>query len=177
MSEPFLGQISMFGGNFAPAGWTFCNGQLLAIAQNQALFSILGTIYGGDGETTFGLPDLRGRAPIHWGSGAGLSTRSIGAKGGAETVTLTTSQIPSHDHTLLADAGSANASTPLGNAHAIGEDPNRNALNQYSNVAPTSAMHADTVGSTGGGQSHENMMPWQAVSYIIALTGVFPSPN
>lgn len=177
MSEPFLGQITMFGGNFAPRGWAFCNGQLLAISQNSALFSLLGTIYGGDGETTFALPELRGRAPIHWGSGPGLSTRNIGAKGGVETVTLTTNQIPSHDHALFGDAGSANASTPLGNAHATGEDPNRNPLNQYSNVAPTSAMHADTVGNTGGGQAHENMMPWQAVSYIIALTGVYPSPS
>ena len=120
MSEPFVGEIRMFAGNFAPRGWAFCDGQLLAVSQNDALFSLLGTIYGGDGRTTFGLPDLRGRVPIHAGSGPGLSPRRLGAKAGAENVTLTVNQLPSHSHRLSGSANLASESRPEGNVLGSG---------------------------------------------------------
>ncbi len=182
MSEPFIGEIQMFGGNFAPRGYAFCDGTLLPIAQNTALFSILGTIYGGDGRVTFGLPDLRGRIPVHAGSGPGLSSRRLGEKFGAETVTLTVNQIPSHTHaptveTLKATATAPNTSDPTGATVA--------AVMTYSNLAADTLnadMQAGSVehpapGATGGGQSHSNMAPFQAINFIIALQGLFPSRN
>ena len=166
--EPFIGQIMMFGGNFAPRGWAFCDGQLLPISQNTALFSLLGTTYGGDGRTTFALPDLRGRTPIHSGHGPGLSDYRQGSKGGQETVTLTVNQMPSHNHVVKAnlDEGTSdevennylsNSSTPLYSSSADG------------NLNTSSVVH------TGGGQAHSNMQPYLAIQYVIALQGIFPS--
>ena len=133
MSDPFIGEIKMFAGNFAPRGWALCDGQLLAVSQNDALFSLFGTIYGGDGRTTFGLPDLRGRIPIHAGSGPGLSPRRLGAKGGAENVTLTTAQLPAHKHDIFASSAGASAGNPLNNVSA-----NTAPTNVYSTALATS---------------------------------------
>ena len=172
MSDPFIGEIMLFGGNFAPRGWAFCDGQLLAINSNSALFSLLGTIYGGDGRTTFALPDLRGRAPLHQGNGPGLGNRNIGQRGGAEQVTLNVTQIPSHTHALEGSSNEATTNAPGGGA--VMADTNT-AL--YSAGAPGSALSGLAVASNGGSQSHPNMMPYLAVNYCIALVGVFPSRN
>lgn len=171
--DPFLGQIMMFGGNFAPRGWAFCNGQLLAISANSALFSLLGTAYGGDGRTTFGLPDLRGRVPIHQGTGPGLRTARLGAKGGEESVTLNTLQIPSHSH-----SGTIEAADPV--ARGTGTDSPTNAYPAQGSTYATSKnvrMASDAVltNPTGGSQAHDNMQPYQVVSYVIALQGIYPS--
>ena len=177
--EPFIGQIQAFGFNFAPRGWAFCNGQLLPINQNTALFALLGTTYGGDGRTTFGLPELRGRAALHSGTGPGLSSRSLGQKGGAETTTLTVNEMPSHNHgsddpSLRATANPANTNDPAGNALAMA--PAYNDSNP-----PATDMDADSVdhpmGGTGGDQAHDNMQPYMVLNYCIALTGSFPSRN
>jgi microcystin-dependent protein len=167
--EPFIGQIMMFAGNFEPRGWAFCNGQLLPISQNTALFSILGTTYGGNGQTTFALPDLRGRLPMHWGSGPGLTPRQIGEVGGSESVTLTVNQMPAHTHTLNAVNDDAKASTVDGNL--LG-----NAQTQvYSSEAPSARMAATAIASTGGGQPVPVESPFLCITFIIALEGVFPS--
>ena len=170
MSEPFIGEIRMFAGNFAPRGWAFCDGQLLAVAQNDALFSLYGTIYGGDGRTTFALPDLRGRLPIHAGSGPGLSPRPIGARGGAEQVTLTTNQLPPHSHTLQASPDAATDTSPAGKtfAQVAGGD-------LYGSIAPTASFENSAVGTTGGSQAHPNLMPFLCVNFICALVGIYPS--
>lgn len=173
MSEPFIGEIIMFGGNFAPRGWAFCDGQLLAISSNTALFSILGTTYGGDGKTTFALPDLRGRVAIHPGAGAGLSRYTLGEKGGAESVTLTTNNLPSHSHTL-------EASTSPGTSNS----PTSNVLGSYGTSAPPSGPYVSgsanttmgtSVGNTGGNQSVGIVQPYLSVNFIIAITGIYPS--
>jgi len=174
MSEPFLGEIRMFGGNFAPRGWAFCDGQLLAIAQNTALFSLLGTTYGGDGRTTFGLPDLRGRAPIHEGSGPGLSNYPLGSKGGSETTTLTVQNLPSHNHVARAAGPAGNSNDAIGNVWA--DDAGVSSAT-YSSAAATGSMRGDAIGNTGGNQSFSNVQPYLAVSFIIALQGVYPSRN
>ena len=179
--EPFIGQIIMFGGNFAPRNWAFCNGQLLAINQNQALFSILGTTYGGDGRTTFGLPELRGRVAVHSGgsSGPGLTNRPLGSRSGTETNTLTTNQLPSHNHTATMRAESAPGSTgnPTGNLLGVVTT----GANIYAPPVPATevSMSSDSivVNNTGGNQSVNNMQPFTAVNYIIALQGTFPSRN
>lgn len=169
MSEPFLGEIKMFAGNFAPRGYAFCNGQLLAVSQFDALFSLLGTIYGGDGRTTFALPDLRGRTPIHVGSGPGLTLRNIGTRGGQERVTLATNNLPAHNHgSITAVNDAANSTSPAGNTLANSTTP------VYVPGSPQ-AMDPAAVTTTGSGQSHPNMMPFHAIHYIIALQGVFPS--
>lgn len=174
MSEPFVGEIRMFAGNFAPRGWAFCDGQLLAVSQNDALFSLLGTIYGGDGRTTFGLPDLRGRLPIHAGSGPGLSPRRLGAKGGAENVTLTVNQLPSHGHNLGANASAGNSTNPSG---YFAQDAAGS--NLYLNGASTqpAALNPATIGNVGGSRSHTNLMPFLCLNFIIALFGIYPSRN
>lgn len=171
MSEPFVGEIRMFAGNFAPRGWAFCDGQLLAVSQNDALFSLLGTIYGGDGRTTFGLPDMRGRIPIHPGTGAGpgLSPRRIGQKAGSENVTLTENQLPVHSHTS-ASTNIANKSNPSNNVLA---DSGRN--NIYSENTTPANLSSSASPSVGGSQSHSNMMPYLCINYIIALFGIYPS--
>lgn len=167
--EPFIGQILLFGGNFAPRGWALCDGQLLPIAQNSALFSILGTTYGGDGINTFALPDLRGRAPVHMGHGPGLSNYRLGEKTGVESVTLTVAQIPSHSHTAGANA---NGNPPTSS------DPRNGTLagaNIYDSGAPETTLQSGAGGSTGGSQSHTNIQPVLTVNFIIALVGLFPS--
>ena len=167
MSEPFLGEIIMFGGNFAPNGWAVCDGQLLSISSNPTLFSILGTAFGGDGRTTFGLPDLRGRVPVH------PATTGLGVKGGAETVTLNASQLPVHTHSVQAASAAATSGDPTGNVLAQ--------FSTATNVSgdPTNLVATDpaAVANTGGGQSHTNLQPFLAVSFIIALSGLFPSRN
>lgn len=173
MATPFLGQIMMFGGNFAPLGWAFCDGSLLAIAQNDALFALIGTIYGGDGQTTFALPDLRGRVPIHQGQGPGLSSYVMGQKAGTETVTVTTNQLPSHTHALACATGAGNVVSPS-NAYFAG-DPTNNSGGF--NSAGGSAMNAAVISAAGGSQPHENMMPFLAVNFVIALEGIFPQRN
>ena len=172
--EPFIGQIMMFGGNFAPRGWALCDGQLLPIAQNSALFSILGTTYGGDGKTTFGLPDLRGRAPMHAGHGPGLSARQLGQKSGSETNTLTTNQIPSHKHGLNASNEPGSINTAAGNSlGSFGQSLPPSG--PYTSSSPNTPMNAGAIGSTGGGQPVNNMQPFQVVNFVIALQGIFPS--
>jgi len=174
MSEPFVGQINMFAGNFAPRGWAFCSGQLLAISQNTALFSLLGTVYGGDGQTTFALPDLRGRVPIHPGTGVGLSPRSLGETGGAETVALAESQLPSHTHTATpkCNSGVANQQSPVGNVPAV-EAAGVTAT--YSDQGYNADMATWLTDAAGGSQDHDNMPPFLAVNFIIALQGIYPS--
>jgi len=163
--NPFIGEIILFGGNFAPRGWAFCNGQLLPIAQNTALFSILGTTYGGDGRTTFALPDLRGRAAIHPGNGPGLSSYRLGEKGGSETNTLTVNQIPAHSHSIGASE------------EATATDPNSGyvAGTGAAAFATSTDVQLKPTGNTGGGQSVNNIQPYECVNFIIALQGTFPS--
>ncbi|WP_428699394.1 phage tail protein [Stappia sp.] len=170
MSEPFVGEIRMFAGNFAPRGWAFCDGQLLAVSQNDALFSLLGTIYGGDGRTTFGLPDMRGRLPIHAGHGPGLSERRLGAKSGEEKVTLTVNQMPSHGHPARADTNIGTEATPAGNVTATST-----AVDIYFDGTADSNLRAEAVTHAGGSQSHTNLMPFLCVHFIIALFGIYPS--
>ncbi|MCX4248096.1 phage tail protein [Paraliomyxa miuraensis] len=169
--EPFIGQIIMFAGNFAPRGWALCDGQLLPISQNQALFSILGTTYGGDGRTTFALPDLRGRASLHAGSGPGLTPRSLGQKSGEETVTLTVNQMPSHGHVVNAADTMANVRSPSNAVLA------QEATGAYQNGRTDVTMNPAMIGNSGGSQPHDNMQPYLVVNYIIALEGIFPSRN
>ncbi len=171
MSEPFVGEIRMFAGNFAPRGWAFCDGQLLAVSQNDALFSLLGTIYGGDGRTTFGLPDLRGRIPIHAGHGPGLSERRLGAKGGAEQVTLTVNQMPSHGHPLMASSNGGFLPNPSSDAVLAAS----NVIELYSGDPQDVNLNTAAVTSIGGSRSHTNLMPFLCVNFIMALVGIYPS--
>ncbi|MDF2178068.1 tail fiber protein [Aliiglaciecola sp. CAU 1673] len=166
MSDPFIAEVRIFAGNFAPRGWAFCDGQLLPIAQNTALFSLIGTTYGGDGRTTAALPNLQGRAPMHPGRGPGLTDRRLGERVGIETVTLTEAQIPNHSHTLVAfsDATASSPSTSVG----LGAAPMYGAGTQV-------AMDSDIVGATGGNQAHNNMQPYLGINFIIALQGLYPS--
>ena len=171
--ETFLGEIRMFAGNFAPTGWAFCQGQLLPIAQNQALFSLLGTTYGGDGRTTFALPDLRGRVPVGFGQGPGLSNREIGEKFGSELVTLNINQMPSHNHTVNAVTTEGNQNLPTNSLPA-----NTKALDkEYSDANANTTMKATMVNPTGGNQPFGVSQPSLGVNFIIALQGVFPSRN
>ncbi len=169
--EPFLGQIMYFGFNFAPRGWAHCDGQLLPISQNTALFSLLGTIYGGDGRTTFALPDLRGRVPLHMGTGAGLTPRPIGQRSGVENMTLSVNNLPSHNHSLVVSTANGNTASPEGNfiANAGAFD------NDFDSNVGTGAMNSDSVTNTGGGQSFSIIQPYLVVNACIALTGIFPS--
>lgn len=175
MSEPFVGEIRMFAGNFAPRGWAFCDGQLLAVSQNDALFSLLGTVYGGDGRTTFGLPDLRGRIPLHAGTGPGLSPRRLGAKGGEEQVTLTVNQLPAHRHDWQATSSNATNVSPVGSPDPIPYAQPLNADVYRDGTPPTVDFSGSAVGNTGGSQPHTNVMPFLCVHFIIALFGIFPS--
>lgn len=179
--EPFIGQMIMFGGNFAPRGWAFCDGQLLAISQNQALFSILGTIYGGDGRTTFALPDLRGRAAVGEGQGPGLSPRQLGQKSGTETTTLTAANLPSHNHVAaLKHAGETNVSG-TGTGKLLASDTRGGVAlpTVYADGPATGNLAAGAVevGFTGANQSFNNVQPSLAINYIIALQGTYPSRN
>jgi microcystin-dependent protein len=164
MSSPFIGEIRMFAGNFAPLGWSFCDGSVVAIDQNTALFQLIGTTYGGDGVQTFNLPDLRSRVPVHVGPGFTLAQT-----GGEETVTLTVQQIPSHFHVPRAKSVAGNQASPAGGVWAA------SSLNQYTANAPSSSMDAAALGSAGGGQAHDNMVPFLVINFILSLFGVFPS--
>lgn len=164
MAQPYVGEIRMFAGNFAPAGWMFCDGQLLPISEFTTLFNLIGTTYGGDGQSTFGLPDLRGRIPLHQGSGFTLAET-----GGAETVTLTTQQIPAHNHAMLASDDVPSASTPENNLTG------QAAAKLYRTGAPSVFLAASAVSPTGGSQPHENFQPYLCVDFIISLFGIFPS--
>ncbi|MES2112207.1 MAG: tail fiber protein [Bacteroidota bacterium] len=176
--EPYVGQISMFGGNFAPRGWQMCNGQLLAISQWSALFSILGTTYGGDGVTTFALPNLQSRIPIHWGSGPGLSPYAIGEITGSESVTLTSQQMPMHNHLVNANSQAATQSTPGTFLLALSNDPAASTvINTYTDAAADSTMNPAMIMPAGGSQPHNNIQPVLAITFIIALEGVYPSRN
>ncbi|MEW5848835.1 MAG: tail fiber protein [Myxococcota bacterium] len=166
--EGYLGEIRLFAGNFAPLSWAFCNGQLLSIAEYSALFAILGTTYGGDGESTFALPDLRGRFPLSAGTGSGLTARTQGEAGGVETVTLTQNQVPSHTHLIAASSAAGTTTSPAGAYPA--------AATLYGSAAETQVGSA-LLQSVGGSQPHENMPPYLGLNYIICLSGIFPSQN
>ncbi len=169
MSQPYVGEIRMFAGNFAPAGWMFCEGQLLPISEYETLFNLIGTTYGGDGQSTFALPDLRGRLPIHQGNGFTLAET-----GGVETVTLSVSQIPAHSHPYLATINPDNVGSPQ---NAVVGQLSGAAVKLFSGVAPTAAMAPSSVSSTGGSQPHDNFQPYLCIDFIISLFGVFPSPT
>lgn len=173
MADPFIGEIRMFACNFAPQTWAFCNGQLLPIAQNTALFSILGTTYGGDGRTTVGLPNLQGRAPMHYGHGPGLTQRRLGQAGGTSDVTLTADNMPSHTHTVRGVAAPASSFGPGTTGSAVLARSVGGAA--YTSGSASDELAAAAVGNTGGGQAHTNLQPYQVVSFCIALQGLFPS--
>ena len=167
MAQPYVGEIRMFAGNFAPAGWMFCEGQLLPISENETLFQLLGTTYGGDGESTFALPDLRGRLPLHQGNGFILAET-----GGAEEITLTVNQIPAHSHPLLASGAGGTTVNAQGNL--LSSSPS---ITMYIEDVPAANMHASAIGAVGGSQPHTNFQPYLCVSFIISLFGIFPSPT
>jgi microcystin-dependent protein len=167
MAQPYVGEIRMFAGNFAPAGWMFCEGQLLPISENETLFQLIGTTYGGDGQSTFALPDLRGRIPIHQGNGFILAET-----GGAEEITLTVSQIPAHSHPLLASADTNNTVNPQGNV--LGAPLS---ATPYFAASPATSLSPSAAGSVGGSQPHNNFQPYLCVDFIISLFGIFPSPT
>lgn len=166
MAQPYVGEIRIFAGNFAPAGWNLCEGQLLPISEYETLFNLIGTTYGGDGESTFGLPDLRGRIPLHFGNGYVMAET-----GGAEEITLTVQQIPQHNHPWLATAATATNSSPVGNALAQGTAA------FYDNGTPSTPMASGMISPVGGSQPHENRQPYICINYIISLFGIFPSPT
>ena len=166
MAQPYVGEIRMFAGNFAPAGWMFCEGQLLPISENETLFQLIGTTYGGDGESTFALPDLRGRLPIHQGNGVILAET-----GGAEEITLTVQQIPAHSHPMLATNDIPVQSNPANNL------PGQAAAKFYRAGAPSVQLSPQAVSATGGSQPHTNFQPYLCINYIISLFGIFPSPT
>ena len=167
MPEPFVGEIRMFGGSFAPAGWAFCNGQLIPISENDILFNLIGTTYGGDGQETFALPNLQGRVPMHVGGGF-----ILGEAAGTESVTLTTQQIPIHTHAMIATGEIGALNTPTNNilAQCAG-------VKTYTAAAPNTALKAQVVTPVGGSQPHENMQPFLVISFIISLFGIYPPPS
>lgn len=166
MAQPYVGEIRMFGGNFAPAGWMFCEGQLLPISENETLFQLIGTTYGGDGQSTFALPDLRGRIPIHQGNGFILAET-----GGAEEITLTVNQIPIHSHPLVASADPAGGKSPLNGLFS------RTPADAYASEFTPDLLSAVTISTTGGSQPHTNFQPYLCIDFIISLFGIFPSPT
>lgn len=172
MSSPFVAEIRIFAGNFAPRGYAFCSGQILPISQNTALFSLLGTTYGGNGQTTFALPDLRDRFPMHWGQGLGLSNRLLGETDGAASVTLLESQIPSHSHALQASPASATDAAPARNRTLAATG-----APAYGPAFDLVPLAQEALEPAGGGQPHENRQPFLALSFVIALQGIFPSRN
>ncbi|MGD2111337.1 MAG: tail fiber protein [Phycisphaerae bacterium] len=175
MSEPFIGEIRMWGLNFAPRGWAFCNGQLLPISQNTALFSLLGTTYGGDGRTTFGLPNLQGRAPVHPGRGPGLTTRRLGETGGVTTVQLSDAQMPQHTHAMQASGLPGQLNAP-GSDRGIARSSGGFAY-QTDGSANLESMASQAVLATGGSQAHNNLQPLLCVTFCIALIGIYPTRN
>jgi len=172
MSQPFVGEIRIFAGNFAPSGWMFCAGQLLPIAQYEALYSLIGTTYGGDGQSTFALPNLQGRIPIHSGTSTSGGSYVTGEQGGTESVTLTPAQMPAHTHPLYATKDPANQRNPAGSRFALTESP------LYAAPDPSPATLAgEALGFAGSGQPHSNLQPYLCVSFIISLFGIYPSPT
>lgn len=169
MAQPYVGEIRMFSGNFAPAGWMFCEGQLLPISENETLFQLIGTTYGGDGQSTFALPDLRGRIPVHQGNGFILAET-----GGAEDITLTANQIPGHSHTLLATSSQATAAATAG---AVAAQATGATISPYGSDNPRIALAPASIRPVGGSQPHQNMQPYLCVNFIISLFGIFPSPT
>lgn len=167
MAQPYVGEIRMFAGNFAPAGWMFCEGQLLPISENETLFQLIGTTYGGDGQSTFALPDLRGRLPLHMGNGFVLAET-----GGAEEITLTASQIPAHSHPLLASTAGGTIASPANSVLAESV-----AINPYIEDQANSNMNPAAVSAVGGSQPHTNFQPYLCVNFIISMFGIFPSPT
>ncbi|HKQ73051.1 MAG TPA: tail fiber protein [Blastocatellia bacterium] len=174
MSDPFVAEIRIVGFNFAPIGWAFCNGQLMPISQNTALFSLIGTFYGGDGKSTFALPNLQGRAPMHQGQGPGLSNRDLGELGGEQSVTLITSELPAHSHQVSANTGGGNQTSPTNNVWSslAGRTPPP----LYSDASNTT-MSPQAAGIAGSSQPHNNMPPYLTLNFIIALQGIFPPRN
>lgn len=173
MAQPYVGEIRMFAGNFPPNGWMFCEGQPLSIAENEVLFQLIGTTYGGDGEETFNLPNLASRVPMHFGTGPDGVTYQIGEMAGVEEVTLSTAQIPNHTHPLTASTVSGTASTPAGNVLAT----TSGGISLYYEGAVDSNMNAQAITPAGGSQPHENCQPFLCINFIISLFGVFPSPT
>jgi microcystin-dependent protein len=171
MSDPFVAEIRIFAGNFAPRGWALCNGQLLPISQNTALFSLVGTTYGGDGRTTFALPNLQGRAPMQPGRGPGLSDRRLGERGGVETVTLTAAQMPNHDHQLLANDRRASSAAATGNTFSEPRDGLRYQTDTSTNLVD---LAPEALPLAGGSQGHNNLQPLLVLNFIIALVGIYP---
>ena len=169
MSDPFVGEVRLFAGNFPAYGWSFCDGALVSIAENEVLFNLIGTTYGGDGQTTYALPDLRGRLPVHQGSN-GQSNYVVGQAGGAETVTLGANQLPTHTHAMSASTSAAAASH--GPSEVLGSSAT---MNLYGTGTPNMAMDGNAITAVGGGQPHENMPPFVALSYIISMFGIYPS--
>jgi microcystin-dependent protein len=170
MAQPYVGEIRMFAGNFAPAGWMFCDGTQLPISENDVLFQLIGTTYGGDGQETFNLPDLRGRVPIHQGTSPGTgSTYTIGQQGGSESVTLTTQQIPAHNHNLMATTAVGTQANPGGNLLANSQGPQ-----PYIQENPDANLNQQALAPAGGSQPHENLQPFLGISFIISLFGIFP---
>ncbi|SHF82266.1 Microcystin-dependent protein [Mariniphaga anaerophila] len=172
MSEPYVGEIRMFAGNFAPRGWAFCDGQLMAVSQNDALFSLLGTTYGGDGRTTFALPDLRGRIPVHAGDGPGLAPKRLGERGGAESVTLAVNHMPAHKHEIVCNDFVGNS---LGDSESRAIAAGTNSRVFTDNAENLVPLNNGTIGNAGGNQSHANLMPYNCVHFIISLVGIYPS--
>jgi microcystin-dependent protein len=169
MAQPYVGEIRMFAGNFAPAGWMFCEGQLLPISENETLFQLIGTTYGGDGESTFALPDLQGRVPIHQGNGFNLAQI-----GGAEEISLTVQQVPAHSHPLLGSTAAASTNAPANNVFA---GSSGSTVFPYGTDQPTTSLQAASVTGVGGSQPHTNFQPYLCVDFIISLFGIFPSPT
>jgi microcystin-dependent protein len=170
VTDPFIAEIRIFGGNFAPVGWALCNGQLLPISQNTALFSLLGTYYGGDGKSTFGLPDLGGRVPIQQGQGPGLSPYDLGQMGGSTTTTLLASEMPQHTHVISASATDAGDRSPAGERFAVGVG----GINEYAAGANGTVLAPEAVTAFGGSQPHNNLQPYLTLTFIIALQGIYP---
>lgn len=175
MGQPYVGEIRLFAGNFAPAGWMFCAGQLVPISEYETLFNLIGTTYGGDGQSTFALPDLRSRTPLHMGPLPGGSTYTIGQLGGAEAVTLTTQQIPSHNHLVNATAA-GQVLSPM-NAFAAVPTSTQQGLQLYAPSGTNTALANGSIANSGGSQPHDNIQPYLCVSFIISLFGIFPSPT
>jgi microcystin-dependent protein len=169
MGQPYVGEIRMFAGNFAPVGWAFCDGTPMPISENEVLFQLIGTTYGGDGEETFNLPNLQSRIPIHMGTGPAGITRQIGEMAGVESVTLSTQQIPVHNHAFVASTGVGTQNAPAGEVLASGST-----VLTYRPTAPTQPMAAQSINPTGGSQPHENMVPFLCINYIISLFGIYP---
>ncbi|MFB9066962.1 phage tail protein [Pseudofulvimonas gallinarii] len=169
MADPFVAEIRIFPFNFAPRGWAWCDGQLMPLAQNTALFSLLGTTYGGNGQSNFALPDLQGRAPMHWGQGPGLTYRNLGEQGGQETVTLIESEIPAHSHAVVVSAGDGNSTSPVDEMFATGIG-----LGMYGAPTAVAPMATQALVPTGGSLPHNNMQPYLTLYFCIALQGVFP---